>query len=437
MDKEKNKTEGNNQEFLTKTSIDQKNTENSVIKIFQKYGFDINDAESFVNQINFNPQIHYNYAASMIYNLPPSFKYLDSGMPWFTYWILNILEITNIQDYELPHSLKLKFVEILKELQHPEGGFRGYSYGIPHLASNYAAILAICLLGIKEAYEIVNIDKMRRYLKSMKNNNINKEGTSSFSDFKGNFILEKEDVDKLNSYRTSWPGAFQMHSCGESDLRATYCALIVADILNLIDHELTYGVIDNIKNCQTVEGGLGPEPYCEAHGGYTFCGVASLILLNKLDVIDINKLLYWLTNRQMNKEGGFSGRTNKLVDSCYSFWQASVFSMITIADKERFSFSDELLFNQLALQSYITHCCQEPSGGLMDKPGTRPDLFHTNYSLCGLSLSETTFIKDVPILLGDDPSLELNRIHPVYSINGNKVTEAKKYFKEKVGKLIN
>ncbi len=222
-----------------------------------------------------------------------------------------------------------------------------------------------------------------------------------------------------------------MHSCGESDLRATYCALIVADILNIIDDELTKGVVENIRLCQTVEGGLGPEPFCEAHGGYTFCGVASLILLNKLDVIDINKLLYWLTNRQMSKEGGFSGRTNKLVDSCYSFWQASVFSMITIADKERFSFSDELLFNQLALQSYITLCCQESSGGLMDKPGTRPDLFHTNYSLCGLSLSETTFIKDVPILLGDDPSLELNRIHPVYSINGNKVTEAKKYFKEK------
>ena len=431
MDKENTQKEKNNQEQITKTLIDQKNTENSIIKIFLKYGFDIKDAEAFTNQINFNPQLHYNYAANMIYNLPPSFKYLDSGMPWFTYWILNILEITNIQDYELPHSLKLKFVDILKELQHSEGGFRGYSYGIPHLASNYAAILAICLLGIKEAYDIINVEKMRNYLKSMKNNNTLKEGGSSFSDFKGNFILEKEDVEKLNSYRTSWPGAFQMHSCGESDLRATYCALIVADILNIIDNELTKGVIENIRQCQTVEGGLGPEPFCEAHGGYTFCGVASLILLNKLDVIDMNKLLYWLTNRQMSKEGGFSGRTNKLVDSCYSFWQASVFSMITIADKERFSFSDELLFNQLALQSYITLCCQEPSGGLMDKPGTRPDLFHTNYSLCGLSLSETTFIKDVVVLLGDDPSLELNRIHPVYSINGNKVTEAKKYFKEK------
>jgi protein farnesyltransferase subunit beta len=431
MDKENTQNEKKYQEHITKTLVDQRNTENSIINIFQKYGFEINDAEAFTNHINFNPQLHYNYAAKMIYNLPPSFKYLDSGMPWFTYWILNILEITNVQDYELPHSLKLKFVDILKELQHSEGGFRGYSYGIPHLASNYAAILAICLLGIKEAYEIINVEKMRKYLKSMKNNNTLKEGNSSFSDFKGNFILEKEDVEKLNSYRTSWPGAFQMHSCGESDLRATYCALIVADILNIIDDELTKGVVENIRLCQTVEGGLGPEPFCEAHGGYTFCGVASLILLNKLDVIDINKLLYWLTNRQMSKEGGFSGRTNKLVDSCYSFWQASVFSMITIADKERFSFSDELLFNQLALQSYITLCCQESSGGLMDKPGTRPDLFHTNYSLCGLSLSETTFIKDVPILLGDDPSLELNRIHPVYSINGNKVTEAKKYFKEK------
>ena len=29
----------------------------------------------------------------------------------------------------------------------------------------------------------------------------------------------------------------------------------------------------------------------------------------------------WLLRRQVKLEGGFQGRTNKLVDSCYSFWQ--------------------------------------------------------------------------------------------------------------------
>lgn len=30
----------------------------------------------------------------------------------------------------------------------------------------------------------------------------------------------------------------------------------------------------------------------------------------------------------MKLEGGFQGRTNKLVDSCYSFWQGGAFPLI-------------------------------------------------------------------------------------------------------------
>ena len=33
-------------------------------------------------------------------------------------------------------------------------------------------------------------------------------------------------------------------------------------------------------------------------------------------------------NKQTRFEGGFQGRTNKLVDSCYSFWQAGQFPII-------------------------------------------------------------------------------------------------------------
>ena len=41
-----------------------------------------------------------------------------------------------------------------------------------------------------------------------------------------------------------------------------------------------------------------------------------------------NKIKYWLVNKQMKFEGGFQGRTNKLVDCCYSFWQAGMFPII-------------------------------------------------------------------------------------------------------------
>jgi prenyltransferase beta subunit len=38
---------------------------------------------------------------------------------------------------------------------------------------------------------------------------------------------------------------------------------------------------------------------------------------------------HWLIMRQMPVEGGFQGRTNKLVDGCYSFWQGATFAVVT------------------------------------------------------------------------------------------------------------
>ena len=164
-----------------------------------------------------------------------------------------------------------------------------------------------------------------------------------------------------------------MHDDGEEDLRGTYCAIVIAKLCNLekLEPSLFENSYEwvlrfkwkcisqacmlfklNFKNnrCQTYEGGFGATPGNEAHGGYSFCGLASLKLLNKERMCDIDSLTvinffllpnrsgyflnficfkqYWLVNKQMKFEGGFQGRTNKLVDSCYSFWQAGMFPII-------------------------------------------------------------------------------------------------------------
>ena len=36
----------------------------------------------------------------------------------------------------------------------------------------------------------------------------------------------------------------------------------------------------------------------------------------------------WAVQKQGSVEGGFMGRTNKLVDGCYSFWQGGLFPML-------------------------------------------------------------------------------------------------------------
>ena len=73
-------------------------------------------------------------------------------------------------------------------------------------------------------------------------------------------------------------------------------------------------------------------PLGEAHGGYTFCATASLVLLQPYVAlfcsapsppkVDARALLRWCVQMQGAEIelGGFKGRTNKLVDGCYSWW---------------------------------------------------------------------------------------------------------------------
>ena len=49
--------------------------------------------------------------------------------------------------------------------------------------------------------------------------------------------------------------------------------------------------IFSLPRCQTYEGGFSGCPGMEAHGGYSFCGVAALTLLNKTNHCDIKNLL--------------------------------------------------------------------------------------------------------------------------------------------------
>jgi len=44
--------------------------------------------------------------------------------------------------------------------------------------------------------------------------------------------------------------------------------------------------------------------------------------------INLRALLRWITMKQQSFEGGFVGRSNKLVDGCYSFWQGACIVLI-------------------------------------------------------------------------------------------------------------
>jgi protein farnesyltransferase subunit beta len=95
-----------------------------------------------------------------------------------------------------------------------------------------------------------------------------------------------------------------IHTNGEMDIRGVYCSLVCADILGILENNsyLTDNVGEFLYSCQTYEGGFCCSPFGEAHGGYTFCALASLLILKKIGdqtykKINYDKLAEWLSNR--------------------------------------------------------------------------------------------------------------------------------------------
>lgn len=162
------------------------------------------------------------------------------------------------------------------------------------------------------------------------------------------------------------------------------CAMVMVALLNLpitlppdspgrVKGNETFltGLAEWISSCQTYEGGLGSVPGAEAHGAYTFCGLACLCILGDPKTmfekyLNLPSLVAWLTARQHAPEGGLAGRSNKLVDGCYSHWIGGCWSLVEAACRQ--GNSTPSLFNREGLIRYILCCCQADRGGLRDKP---------------------------------------------------------------------
>ena len=74
------------------------------------------------------------------------------------------------------------------------------------------------------------------------------------------------------------------------------------------------------------DGGVGGVCGGGGHGGYTYCGVGALALCGHRD--HAHAVAEYACRRQMAVEGGFQGRTNKLVDTCYSYWQGALLPVL-------------------------------------------------------------------------------------------------------------
>ncbi|KAJ3220833.1 hypothetical protein HK099_003989 [Clydaea vesicula] len=298
---------------------------------------------------------HIGFLKKVVAHLPLSsgFISLDASKPWILYWTVHALDLLS---YPLSKELQNRIISTLKNIQNPiTGGFGGGPGQISHLATSYAAVNCLAIIGTTEAFEIIDREKMYKWILSLKLSN----------------------------------GSFMMAQDMEVDVRGSYCAVNIAKLLGILTDPLCEKVAAFICECQTYEGGIGAVPNVEAHGGYTFCALAAMEILKATETLKLNDLLFWAVSRQMTLEGGFQGRTNKLVDGCYSFWQGGLFPILSNY------FENNDLYSKDFLQRYIFNCCQNSKGGLLDKPSKPPDFYHSCYVLSGLSTSQHEYNKDL------------------------------------------
>lgn len=327
---------------------------------------------------------HIAFCRRMLGRLPQSFRSLDASRPWLVYWSLNALDMLG----EATQSLKENAARTVLACQHPDGGFGGGSGQPGHLAGTYASLAALAVAGVPEAWSLVDRVKLREWLWTLKGSD----------------------------------GSFRVCKHGETDPRAAYCAMVTIRLCDIQDPGLVEGTAAYLAKCQTYEGGFGNEPFGEAHGGYAFCALAAILLAEGTDkveqFVDIDRFLGWLNRRQDCDAWGLNGRTNKLVDACYSHWVGGCWPIVA-------QLRSGVYLGRKELAEFVLKCAQFRDGGLRDKPGAYPDAYHTNYALCGLahalsnySIGPSVFDWEVSRLdLGIESTL-VDRLRPLNPIFG-------------------
>ncbi|OAX33058.1 terpenoid cyclases/Protein prenyltransferase [Rhizopogon vinicolor AM-OR11-026] len=342
---------------------------------------------------------------NLIQGLPSRYISQDASQPWLLFWTLQSFSLMGVA---IDPNNKQKAIDTIMAWQHPKGGFGGGPGQAAHLLPTYAAVSTLAIVGRPGpggGWDQIDREKMYEFFMSVKQPD----------------------------------GAFLVAHHAEVDVRGTYCLLVTAHLLDMLTPELLEGVPNFIKSCQTYEGGFSsasqpyfsPEPegpptlldsprppLGEAHGGYTFCSLASWVMLQpylslqepsvQQPSLNFKTLLRWLVQMQGSEIelGGFKGRTNKLVDGCYSWWVGGCFALLSSLgiigshdhdhdheptvhqEDEAWDDIDDSLWDRAALQRYILCAGQHPAGGLRDKPPKPADSYHTLYCLAGLSTAQ-------------------------------------------------
>ncbi|KAL7749868.1 Geranylgeranyl transferase type-1 subunit beta [Sorochytrium milnesiophthora] len=223
----------------------------------------------------------------------------------------------------------------------------GSQWNVAHLAATYPALVSLLVLG--DDLSRVNRQAVTLAMKQ----------------------LQQEDGSFVPS----------IASGHENDPRAGFCAAAVSYILDDWSGMDRDRAANFLMTCLSYDYGFGGSANAESHGGYTYCAVAALKLMSRLDVLlEPSHTVRWCLMRQ---ETGFSGRIGKPVDTCYSFWIGA-----TLASPPDGQILDAYKF--VGVGNNIEHLLdmQTRYGGFGKDGESLPDLLHSSLGLAALSLSQ-------------------------------------------------
>lgn len=107
---------------------------------------------------------HAKFLHKQLGKLPGAFMAADPSRPWFFYWCLAGLSLLG----EDATRYREELINTVRPMQNDTGGFAGGFGQTSHLATTYANVLALALVGGEEAFELIDRRTMWKWLCSLK-----------------------------------------------------------------------------------------------------------------------------------------------------------------------------------------------------------------------------------------------------------------------------
>ncbi|KAJ2809457.1 Rab geranylgeranyltransferase [Coemansia guatemalensis] len=285
-------------------------------------------------------------------------KSLDKRQDELEYWMTEHLRVSGI--YWGLVALKLldrdsaldkqQVIDYILSCQNTDGGFGGHHGHDSHLLYTMSAVQVLAMYG---ALDRVDGSRVVDYVAGL------------------------QDAETGEICGDEW---------GERDTRFAFIAVAILSFFDALPRLDSDRIVEYVKLSMNYDGGFGSGPGGESHAAQVYTCLACLAILGRLDVVDRERLSAWLAERQL-PSGGFNGRPQKLEDVCYSWW---VLSSLRILGRVHWADCSRVCDFVLSAQDPDT-------GGIADRPGNVPDVYHTCFGIAGLSLAgfEGFPLKDV------------------------------------------